>query len=209
MSEPFWIPTSAVPAVGSVAEVATTVAGLGTPVDGSVGLLRLGSTPFDFLAMVYDATLSKWVGPEAWYYPATTDADGLLTQTDVIAIAEYNSLYRQYFPYKIFKDAGLSMQLRLTGFCRHTSTEIAHFKLGFDPVNLSAAKGGTPTWSTWELLSNNNTTEVMRDSGWQAEPTVSSTDLVGICIGGYRNSGGTSKVSDIRHPNIGRRWVST
>src|SRR3990167_8865604 len=43
------------------ATVATTVAGLGTATDGKIGLIRAGSTPFDFVQVIYDATYAKWV----------------------------------------------------------------------------------------------------------------------------------------------------
>lgn len=201
-----WIPLGGTPS--SQIKIATTVAALGTPVAGSIALLRCGATPFDFISLVYDPIRAKWIGPESWFNPAPSDTDGLLSQTDILTITEYNAAHRHYVPYKVFKDAGLAMELRLNGFMRHTATEIAHFKIGFDPVNLSAAKGGTPTWSTWELVSNNSSTEVMRDSGWQVEPTITATDVVGLCLGAYRNSGGTTKVADIRHARIGCRWVS-
>ncbi len=43
--------------------IAATVAGLGTPAAGKAGMLRVGSTPFDFMMVVYDATYAKWIGP--------------------------------------------------------------------------------------------------------------------------------------------------
>lgn len=187
---------------------ATTVAALDPDVDGRQALIRVGSTPYSFLGLVYDATLAKWVSPELWLNPAPSDTDGLLSNTDVLTITEYNAAHRHYLPYKAFKDAGLSMQLRLIGFCQHTATEIAHFRLGFDPVNAGGTKGATPTWSAWALDSASSSSETMRDSGWQAEPAITATDYVGLAIGGYRNSGGTTKVAAIRHPLIGYRWVS-
>lgn len=55
--------------------VATTVAGLGTGPDGATGLLQLGSSPYDFLLMVYDAAYGKWVSAAeqiatGWEVPA-------------------------------------------------------------------------------------------------------------------------------------------
>jgi hypothetical protein len=47
---------------GGVA-VASTVGGLGAGSAGAQGFLRLGSAPYEYLAVTYDATLGKWVAP--------------------------------------------------------------------------------------------------------------------------------------------------
>jgi hypothetical protein len=46
---------------GQTAVVATSVGGLGPGAAGVTGLLRLGASPYEFLALVYDATYGHWV----------------------------------------------------------------------------------------------------------------------------------------------------
>lgn len=40
---------------------AASVSGLGFAVDGKIGHIRVGASPYDFLELIYDATLGKWV----------------------------------------------------------------------------------------------------------------------------------------------------
>jgi hypothetical protein len=85
--------------------VATTVAGLGVGIDGKVGLLRIGPSPYDYLSVVYDATAAKWIGPEwaAWRGGSRSgDASwAFLTGT-----------HFPWFAYKTFYNAGLRLQVR-------------------------------------------------------------------------------------------------
>lgn len=48
-------------APAAAASVATSVAGLGAGSAGKMGFLRMGVTPYEFLAVIYDATTGKWV----------------------------------------------------------------------------------------------------------------------------------------------------
>lgn len=90
------------------ARVATTVAGLGTAADGAIGLIRVGSTPYEHLLLVYDATYAKWVSnTKEWVVdiaPTTTSTTYTgLTAEDIHFLPEFKALY----------DAGLRPQWRL------------------------------------------------------------------------------------------------
>jgi hypothetical protein len=101
--------------VEAYAKVATTVAGLGTGLDGEIGWLRLGTTPYTFVRLRYDATYGKWVTEEEQIW---TDA-GLLNFT--IPTSSYQLLTGSSGNFflipnaKLMYDAGLRIQLRLIG----------------------------------------------------------------------------------------------
>lgn len=93
-------------AAGGGATVATTIAGLGTPADGALGWLRVGTTPYAFVPLTFDATYAKWVSPQ-W----TVGSVGRYSE-DQTSAAE-----RGIFglaDYKAHTDAGLRLMLRLT-----------------------------------------------------------------------------------------------
>ena len=196
----------AFPASG--ATVATTVSGLGTGTDGKLGLIRAGSTPYDFLAVTYDATYGKWVSAaQSDYLWATTNAG--VTQTDVIALAELAPANQPpYGPllYKVFKNAGLTMQGRLTVFAVSASTKTANFRLGHRTWNTgSNTSGSTSFHPTVTTLAAGGSTSFM-DTGWlDLSPT--NNDFIGFTMGAYRASGGTGISITFSAPRIHWRWV--
>lgn len=107
-------------AASSGATVATTVAGLGAGSTGDLGLLRLGTTPYDFLPLIYDSTYAKWVSPVF-----TVAASGVrsLSASGLVATGPLPS-------YKAHTDAGLTLMLMLYAVANRpggssTSTTIA------------------------------------------------------------------------------------
>lgn len=188
--------------------VATTVAGLGTPSDGQSGLLRVGSTPYDFLGLTYDATYGKWVSAEqSDYLWPTTNAS--VSQTDVIAVAELAPTNQPpYGPllYKVFKDAGLTMQARLTIFAVADPSKSANFQIGHRTWNTGATGLGTTSFnSTVTTVAGGGGTQ-FKDSGWlDLSPT--NNDFIGFTMGAFRASGGTGISISFSVPRIHWRWV--
>lgn len=97
-------------------QVASTTADL-APVSGAVAQLRLGSTPYDFIGLVYDETYGKWVSPSV---PLPIPRISSITTASATFVqASFDSVVQPFiFPYfKRLWDAGLRPQAR--GSCVH------------------------------------------------------------------------------------------
>lgn len=112
------LPIWATPSSGS-ATTATTVAGLGTGTDGKVGRLRLGSSPYDFISLVYDATYGKWVSETRTIMRGDNGAYGAVSDYIHMAPTGANNgviMSGHMIPYKDAYDAGLRLQVRMRGW---------------------------------------------------------------------------------------------
>lgn len=77
--------------------------------DGAIAKLRVGSTPFDFVVLVYDATYSKWVSE------ASAVSLGAISNTNTGGVdTEWNGHPRGVMipHFKAMYDAGLRLQVR-------------------------------------------------------------------------------------------------
>jgi hypothetical protein len=111
--------TSSSVAWGGSVKVATTVAGLGTGVDGEAGLIRGGSSPYDIVPVVYDATYGKWVSqPFALVAQmgSWNTTDGVTVERRIVAggAGNWDADYA-HLSAKALTDAGLRLQVRLVG----------------------------------------------------------------------------------------------
>ncbi len=152
---------------GSGAAVATTVAGLGTGVDGSIGLVRVGSSPFDFVALLYDATYGKWVSAPWFCHSGSVSVSGT-TWSDVLP-------QRVIFQWGAFNTAGLKLQGKMevdgvdtsnnqngcyarfyTG--NNTTTQEANnaavAPTSFGSMNYLAHQGGVLNWTDLAISAN-------------------------------------------------------
>lgn len=81
----------------------------GSPADGDAFLLRLGSTPYDFIGLVYDATLAKWVSDVIVF--GHTETNETTTSTSYVNVTNP----RAHLPFhKAAYDAGLRLQVQLS-----------------------------------------------------------------------------------------------
>lgn len=143
--------------------VATTVAGLGTAEDGKVGLIRAGSSPFDFLLVVYDATYGKWVS-DAWCACAYTSGS-TATRTGVTTYGAVGDNFKSYTPWRVLNTAGLSDQYRVIALlsCSGGATgSVAVILQGYDTGGALAATLGTE----FSVGSTTSATAVGVDGGW-------------------------------------------
>ena len=165
---------------GGPAVVATTVTGLGTGVNGKIGLIRAGSTAFDFVTVVYDSTYAKWVNtnPEVHivygYQEAnpvtTTGGAGSAYSRWVSSSGEYRFVNEPGpLPWRVYEDAGLAQQVRLVYRARQTSTSgDGHVRLTY----LSGDTGGDIGSETTVFTNTAVTQNAIKlyDSGWMALP---------------------------------------
>jgi hypothetical protein len=89
--------------------VATTVGGLGPTRAGKIGKLRLGTVPFDYIGLVFDATLGKWVSPAV---PAINQQGAETFTASTFSAFAGDELPRLFVPrLKLLYQAGLRPQV--------------------------------------------------------------------------------------------------
>lgn len=127
--------------------VGATIAALGTPIDGKVGRLRLGTTPYDFVDVIYDAVYGKWVSADQTVWSAQ--------QASTFAIPTDGSTYEIgafSLPYKVYTDAGLAPQIRILGHGNNSygglsntiNYAVEHADAGVNSASIAAGVGGAP-----------------------------------------------------------------
>lgn len=124
---------------GGVFTVGATIAALGTPSNGSAGLLELGSVPpGEFLIVVFDAALNKWVSSEVLIFDQGTATSGFNTigETDLFASGRGLHDFRDYV------NAALTPQFRTLGLIGKTSA-IANATMTLG-MQLGSQNAGTP-----------------------------------------------------------------
>jgi hypothetical protein len=154
--------------------VANTVAGLGAGVDGKVGLLRLGGSPFTFQNLHYDATYGKWVSPEVEGSRfvggiASTVSTGS-TFTDAVAT---QGMAGSPQPWKVRDDAALKPQFRVIGVFVQTATATLSVQPSYRGQDANSTAAGTSVAVTTAVVTSTQTGPVALDTGW------------GDIVGGY------------------------
>ncbi len=172
---------------------ATTVAGLGTAVDGKIGYLRLGSSPYTFTPVMYSSTYGKWVTINA----RDAGLGGNATDSAIVQFSSGgnsgSSGLASILDYKVHVDAGLVLQLQVLGhaFNINNGTKIgaicSHANVG-DTITVA----DDDYWSnpaTTDMHTFTATTSLIFDSGWMTA-TVPSTpkSFLNVQAAGKRNA---------------------
>lgn len=193
---------------GAPVKVATTIAGLGTPFDGMTGLLRLGSTPYNFVPLVYDGTLGKWVSDEVWAfehsagYPFTSFyfENGTTSYVETTCFQFIKHWKQKY-------DAGLRLQVAYAGTL-FTSSGGTEARMG---VNLSDFDDGDSSFASLATgYDASNTTSALplhkARTDW-AEPAVAPTQTHGRVAVAIASQTGSVTASAARLA-LGTRFVN-
>ena len=189
--------------------VATTVAGLGAGTAGAQGLLRIGASPYDFIALTYDTTYAKWVSP-VWNFSGQKQSNFTETKTDVSVMTEMDLLNFQtpIIQVKKYQDAGLTLQVNL--HCEatwNTSTEYFQGQFGYHTLADGAVLGAVVFFGT--IVTVNTAINALRPThwGWQA-PTGITAEQIALSMGFMRITGGTPKTASMSRPWWEVRWVA-
>lgn len=206
--------TWAAPSSGT-ATIATTVAGLGTAADGKQGVLRVGSSAYDFLGVVYDSTYSKWVSPSRIIFsggntPGDATSNNMAdyymwnaTNTNVVVAGATVPAYKDLY------NAGMRLQVRTRGMFQGTSN--ASLTTTFDIQTQSGpnygsggSRGGAiDTVNVVSIGSQTNNVWHSRDTGWE-NLTAGANEVLGI---NWRwTSAGTQTMYS--QAVVETRWVS-
>ena len=139
----------------------------GTPTDGDAILLRAGSSPYDFVLLVYDGTYSKWVR-QPMVANTKLAAGTTETSTSYVGVATSSQLS---YPngWKPLSTAGLSPQFRLIAQIQNSAGGNTTF---CSLLCLTADSGAAfaTAGAAFAEVSNVGTTAALKDSGWVAIP---------------------------------------
>jgi len=177
------------------AELASSSLPVG-PVDGQVQRLRLGSSPYEFIRMVYDSTYGHWVGGAE-----------ILLQSVSSSSANTGNVWMNIgvgavIPYKALTDAALTLQVRISGVCHNPSAGTLDLGVQLTPY---AVNGGAGTASTDSaLVTTTSTSDVMLDSGWVTAPAITANTLAKV-YARLRDSVTNNNVAD--SVTIWGRWI--
>lgn len=191
-------------AAGAPVVVGANVAALAPVRGGKTALLRVGATPFDSVALVYDASLTKWVSEAA---PAVQQQE-----TDGIpAGASYLDGESAFFPkhlipnFKLLYDAGLRPQVFVAALLDNTGANDTFFRAvikgfadGDDALSAELLTGG-------EISNNGTTGRYQVDSGWETMAGSAPTEAHAYLIAQTRAETTSGTVDD---GSIWLRWVS-
>lgn len=190
------------------ATVATAVSALGTGEDGRVAHIRGGSSPYDFLALTYDATYGKWVSPafvagSGGRTTAHNTASTWMSVNNTFQGGDDGTATDVFFPYKAFVDAGLTLQWRL--MCVLISDGVTTVDGGLQITTAAInASLGTPSTDA-ALVTSTSGSGLVKDSGWVTAASVTSNTYGYITIR-YRSS--ATDTGTIAGATCWLRWVS-
>ncbi len=175
---------------GGVAVVATTVAGLGTGVDGVIGLIRAGSTPFDFKTVIYDATYGKWVSAQEM---SATSSGTAQTRTGATTYGGFTDSFQVWTPYKVFQTAGLVDQWRTTCLMNCSGGATGSVAITLQGWNTGGAIASL-TATEFSVATTTSATNVGGDGGWTAPASPTSDDFASA-HGRFKTSSAAQTVS--------------
>lgn len=160
--------------------VETNTTELGGNIHGRTGMVRAGSTPFDFFQMTYDSVYGKWVSN-----PMTVLVGGSIvtaSTTDVTAVRG------GILPFEVYDAAGLEPQIRYSVFMSNAGgfTSTATLVINTTPVD-----GGATVQQSISLTTT-STTIITKDSGWTAYTGTVDDFLVFTANVKTSNAGGSA-----------------
>jgi hypothetical protein len=181
--------------------IATTISGLSTAEDGFRARLRVGSSPYEFVDLVYDGTYGKWVSPPTfWLTGSISNEVGTDTRWSSAGSGSgTGDIYVQNM--KAIYDTGLRLQVMCSG--KGAGTAVTwNYKVGcyqFNQGDTSDASLG----ATSSLISGTAANE-RKASGWVDFSITAPSETHGIlaAIFTYSSNSNTTTVT------FGYRWVA-
>lgn len=180
--------------------IATTVAGLGTAAGGAMGMLRLGSTPYVYLPVIYDATYGKWVSEPQFGIDAAREAvafsgSGGITEA-LLFIPEYKAIH----------DAGMRLQVCQSGFLS-TSDAASQARMGVNVYDYDDGDTALATLTTqFDQQGTNSTTGIVVARTF-TQPFITPTQTHGMVAVGIVPQD-SSKSAIAWRTTVGYRFVS-
>jgi hypothetical protein len=206
-----WVPMAGAVSATGLATVATSVAGLGTGVAGAQGLLRLGSSPFSYIPLVYDATLSKWVSEERHFHNGGTNPNNDYSRVAQQINAGTAVLLGPVIPWTNYAGAGLKLQMRWIVLVQNENGSNGYVQPSIQALAQNASAGARTNVGAVINFSGNSI-QVKGDmdpTTWRDVPgSIVTTDFLLPSIDFSTNVSPGNTTSDIRGWTLIYRWVS-
>lgn len=187
--------------------IATSIAGLGTAYDGKRGRLRLGSSPYQFIDLVYDSTYAKWVSDAFPWVSVFAPTSRLLGYS--ITSGSTTTMLTAFLRKMEAVAAGLTLQARFigTGVCSVSIASAIVDLIPFDQA-LSSTSGPSANSGAKQstTLATSTTNELPIDTGWLPLAFANSAAELGGTFLVLRNTGGSTSTISIGG-NLSYRWV--
>lgn len=190
--------------------VASTVSGLGAAVHGRMGVIRAGTSPYDYLKVTYDATYGKWVSDPMHIFSWANGGSIIANSVDVNFTGSTYSGNYAVFPYRIWDTAGMKLQLRTFGrlwAAPATDCQVQYFSSNYDYGVGGGSSAAGPITITSVTGAVSAASDVWVDSGFQDVVWSSPVRDVGSLAFLLHSTNGTYDVhaAYITHTI---RWVS-
>lgn len=175
--------------------------------DGRKIKLRVGSSPYDFVTLTYNATYAKWVS-STWNV-IDTEGESFTSSSVYANSAEFsNSPHALIANYKAFYDAGLRLQMNISGKVNGSAGGVSAFAcvtlFEFNDQDTSITRLGTASEHA-AMIGVLGTTPKFAYSGFSAATGTPTKSHAYAVLTGMADSAGSVTASQI---SVQARWVS-
>ncbi len=195
-----WAATSSVQNVTAIS-AATTF-------DGAIAKVRAGSTPFDFMLLMYDSTYAKWVSIDTTHHFMGGVPDSSLAVNDTyVVVAFTHGGVHGLLEWEVLDDAGLKPQFKVGGICAaDTLNDTVTLALTIRDDDEDVAQGSDTAKFAETVFTAPSNTAGATMSDFTDHPSLTAKNYVGFI--------GWAKASDVTGTNTVAtmwcdiRWVS-
>ncbi len=187
--------------------VATTIAGLGTPANGDVGWLRLGSSPYEFVKVIYDGTYGKWVTELLASFVIQLSSSYTTTSTSFTSTSEAQARRAYILNYKDMYAAGLRLQMNNECFISNSGANTSTCAISgaeFNTTDTGLTNFASPVSAPWASVANTVAAGKYLVSGWVDADTGTPAKQNAVFFAQVKVSAGTGTFSG---PNASFRMV--
>ncbi len=167
---------------------------------GCRGFIKVGSSPYDVVSLVWDATLSKWVEEDADLMVSLISA-ATTTSTSYTSMAA-----GPLMPHKIFTDAGLVLNARIQA----QATAGASSSIQIACIVSTGNAAGALTLDTTNVtgsITTSSASPVLVDGGWTAiSGSITPKDVCSLSIGAKRTGSNNGNANS--GTALWMRWTS-
>jgi hypothetical protein len=172
-------------------------------------MIRVGSSPYEFMQMAFDQEYNKWVAPYIWVARQHGAGPAFNTSTTYVGMSYLEASNTLIPNFRALYEAGLKPQVFCSGFLDNSGANDTFLRAGI--VDVSDDDTSTLPVSedimTGAEISNNGTTQTWQTSpGWQDVTVAAAPDKDHAYVRlEYRVSGGTGTWAGC---GLGLRWVA-
>ncbi len=187
--------------------VATSIGGLGTGADGMIGWLRLGSSPYEFVKVIYDGTYGKWVTELLASFVIQLSSSYTTTSTSFTSTSEAQARRAYILNYKDMYAAGLRLQMNNECFISNSGANTSTCAISgaeFNTTDTGLTNFASPVSAPWASVANTVAAGKYLVSGWVDADTGTPAKQNAVFFAQVKVSAGTGTFSG---PNASFRMV--